>query len=113
MAAKAVASKIGATGPEKIVVVPGPGGVGVDTVAVDSGRLTMRLSMLDCGKREILLTTVAVIGVAALHRRILPTVVCRPDARLDAGSIGRGERIADRRIQATRPLRSRARSRSL
>jgi membrane associated rhomboid family serine protease len=86
--AKAVASTLGLSGTRTFTTVPGPGGVGVETVAMDSDRTNMRASVLPCGQRFIMLATFSKFGIDDLHRRMLQTIACHPDPRLEETGIG-------------------------
>ncbi len=88
LVAKATASKIGATRTTRFTASRGPGGVSVETAEMDSDRSMTRLSMLPCGKREIVLMTIGPVGIDGLHSRILQTITCRPDPRAEVTDIG-------------------------
>lgn len=82
----AVATKYAAT--RRSLRLAGPGGASVDGVVLDSDQLTIQISMVDCGRRRITLAVGGAPDVEALHRRILPTLACRPDPRLETDALG-------------------------
>lgn len=86
--ARGTASNLGAAGASSIVTLPGPGGASVDTAVVVTDSGTMRVSQLDCGRRQVFLLTFGPPGVEALHRRILPTFACHPDPTQETAGVG-------------------------
>lgn len=62
----------------------GPGGAEVATVIIDVPRGRLWGSLVMCGERQISLFSGDHRTMGELHRRILPTIVCRPDPALEA-----------------------------
>lgn len=79
MAAKALGPAMGATGVPTIMTVSGPRGTAVDTVVLASDKSPFLMSFLPCGTRRVMVATMARSDTEALHARVLPTFVCKPD----------------------------------
>jgi hypothetical protein len=76
--ARGMAGAIGDNAPGVITKVPGPGGAQIETIEYASSKGPVWISMVVCGGRRISLMTGG-SSIEALHRRMLPTLVCRPD----------------------------------
>lgn len=76
---KALAGEIGGT-PQR-VTMPGPNGTSVETMKVDTDKdVPAWLSIMPCGNRGMIVMTMGVSGSDELHRRVLKSFVCKPDA---------------------------------
>ena len=81
LAAKALGPAMGATGVPSITTMTGPRGTAVDTIVIDSDKSPMRMSFLPCGTRRVMVATMAGSDTVALHARVLPSFVCKPDPK--------------------------------
>ncbi|MBA3451466.1 MAG: hypothetical protein H0T42_00050 [Deltaproteobacteria bacterium] len=88
LAAKALGPAMGMSGSPTLVTMTGPRGTAVETVLLEGDKSPMRMSYLPCGARRVLLATMAGDNTAAVHGRILPTFVCKPDPKLENLSKG-------------------------
>ncbi len=79
MAAKALGPAMGASGVPSVTTMSGPRGTAVDTVVIDSNKSPFRMSFLPCGSRRVMVATMAGSSTEAVHARVLPTFVCKPD----------------------------------
>lgn len=85
---KAVADKIG-TGSAVHTTMSGPGGKSADTMIVDTDKgVPLRMTMLPCGNRGVLVMSIGAAGIEEVHERILPTFVCTPDAAKEQTAAG-------------------------
>lgn len=95
LAAKALGPSMGVTGIPTIVTMSGPRGTAVDTVVIESDKSPMRLSFLPCGARRVMIATMAGSDTETVHARTLPTLVCKPDPKLETLTPGVVPLVAD------------------
>ena len=88
LAAKAIGPAMGAIGTPTLTTVSGPRGTAVDTVVVASDKSPFRMSFLPCGSRRVVIATMAGSDTAAVHARVLPTFVCKPDPKRETVTKG-------------------------
>lgn len=81
LAAKALGPAMGASGVPSITTMTGPRGTAVDTVVIASDKSPLRMSFLPCGTRRVMVATMAGSDTEAVHARVLPTFVCKPDPK--------------------------------
>lgn len=79
MAATALGPSMGATGVPTLTTVKGPRGTAVDTFRLEGDKSPFLMSVLPCGTRRVLVATMAGSDTEAVHARVLPTFVCKPD----------------------------------
>lgn len=79
LAATAVGPMIGVAGTQKPTQLPGPSGVAVDSVVIDSDKGVFRMTFVPCGKRHLQVVSLGQTGIDRIHRRVVTSIVCRPD----------------------------------
>jgi hypothetical protein len=85
---KALAGEIGGSTPMYLTMA-GPNGTQVDTVTVDTNKnLPLRMSVLPCGNRGIILMSIGEKGIESVHARMLKTFICTPDAAKESAEPG-------------------------
>ena len=83
VAAKALATTLGAGTTYALIEMAGPQATKVPTILLHTPKGEMRMSLLPCGKRTITVTSIGTDGSAAVHARVLTSIVCTPDAALE------------------------------
>lgn len=85
---KALAGQVGPH-PPVYATMPGPNGTQVESVTVDTDKdVPLRMSMLPCGNRSILLTSIGEDGIDTVHARMLTTFTCTPDPARESAEPG-------------------------
>ncbi len=88
LAANALGPAMGTTGVPVVLTLRGPRGTAIETVRVDGDKSPMFMSFLPCGPRRVMVITMAGSDSEALHSRVLPTFVCKPDPARDNIPLG-------------------------
>ena len=74
-------------GTPSMTKLPGPGGTEVDTVAFDSAKGPMWVSIIVCGARRVTVNTGG-SALESIHRRMVASLVCHPGAAPKAATEG-------------------------
>lgn len=85
---KALSSELGG-GTPMYLTMEGPNGTQVDTVTVDTNKdVPLRMSVLPCGSRGVILMSIGEKGIESVHARMLKTFACTPDAAKESTEPG-------------------------
>lgn len=86
--APALAAQLGSTQPPTYAQHVGPVGQQLPTAVVAGDKGTLRMTYIPCGARRLVLMTIGDDAMAEVHGRVLPTIVCRPDAAREPSEPG-------------------------
>ena len=77
---KALGNELGGHTPTALTMT-GPNGSAVDSMMVDTNKgVPLRMSVLPCGNRGIIMMSIGASGIETVHARMLTTFRCTPDA---------------------------------